>query len=82
MQRLVRNVGLLCLTCLLATNLVAQSSVTTPQASPKVSLTQTIGLSEVNVTYSAPAVKEREIWGKLVPMDQVWRAGANENTTI
>lgn len=81
MLRLLRLTGIICLICL-ASSLAAQSSITTPQPSPKVSLTQTIGLSEVNVTYSSPAVNEREIWGQLVPMNQVWRAGANENTTI
>lgn len=81
MSRIVRTLTFFCVICL-AGSLMAQSGVTLPQASPKVSLTQTIGLAEVNVTYSTPAVKERDLWGSLVPMDQVWRAGANENTTI
>src|SRR6476660_4526493 len=42
--------------------------VTTPRTpSPAASVTQTIGISTVNVNYSRPAVKGREIWGKLVP---------------
>ena len=74
---------LLTLICLgLTATAIAQSGITVPQASQKVQLTQTIGLTDVSVTYSSPAVNDREIWGKLVPMDQVWRAGANENTTI
>lgn len=36
----------------------------------------------VRVFYSRPAKKEREIFGKLVPFDKVWRAGANESTEI
>jgi tetratricopeptide (TPR) repeat protein len=53
-----------------------------PQASPKARIMQIIGLTEVTVEYNAPGVKGREIWGKLVPYNQIWRAGANEATTI
>ena len=59
--------------------------------SQKCVLTQTIGLTEVSITYFRPKVNEREVWGKLVPIhasDKLeqgqipWRAGANENTEI
>lgn len=53
-----------------------------PQASPHAVVTQTIGLTEVTVDYHAPAVRNRTVWGGLVPYDQLWRAGANENTLI
>ncbi|MDU0370108.1 DUF2911 domain-containing protein [Hymenobacter endophyticus] len=53
-----------------------------PQASPRASVSQTFGLTEVTVDYHAPAVRNRTVWGGLVPYDQVWRAGANENTLI
>jgi hypothetical protein len=53
-----------------------------PQASPAASVSQRIGLTDVTVTYHRPAVNKREIWGKLVPYGDVWRAGANQNTTI
>jgi len=36
----------------------------------------------VSMQYSSPSVKEREIWGELVPYDQVWRTGANEATWV
>ncbi len=54
----------------------------TPQPSPKSTLTQEIGISEVKIVYSRPGVKGREIWGKLVPFNEIWRVGANANTTI
>jgi ABC-type phosphate transport system substrate-binding protein len=38
--------------------------------------------SKITINYSSPAVKGRTIWGDLVPMGQVWRAGANEATTF
>jgi hypothetical protein len=60
----------------------AQQNLTMPQPSQKSSVTQTIGLTDIKVTYNRPGVKDREVWGKLVPYDAVWRSGANENTTI
>jgi hypothetical protein len=53
-----------------------------PQLSPQASVSQTIGITEVKVTYHRPAVRYRKIWGDLVPFGKVWRAGANEATTI
>lgn len=53
-----------------------------PQASPRAVVVQTFGLTEVTVDYHAPAVRGRSVWGGLVPYDQIWRAGANENTLI
>jgi|YelNatPaOPRAMG01_1025707.scaffolds.fasta_scaffold05023_2 hypothetical protein len=50
--------------------------------SPKAEITQTIGLTDVTISYSRPGVKGRKIWGELVPYNKVWRAGANEATKI
>jgi hypothetical protein len=60
----------------------AQQNLTTPQASQKASVSQRIGLTDIAVNYHRPAVNNRVVWGGIVPYDQVWRAGANENTTI
>jgi hypothetical protein len=60
----------------------ALAQIKLPQVSPKARIMQTIGLTEVTVEYNAPGVKEREVWGKLVPYNQIWRTGANEATTI
>lgn len=69
-------------------------AITTPRTpSPGASVSQTIGISTVNITYSRPAVKGRVVWGDLVPYGYnveafgsphptPWRAGANENTVI
>ncbi len=51
-----------------------------PRISPGARLTQVIGLSDVTIQYHRPGVKGREIWGKLLPYGEVWRAGANEPT--
>jgi hypothetical protein len=60
--------------------LVAQKNL--PRLSPKAFVGQTIGYTTVTITYGSPGVKEREIWGELVPYGEVWRTGANEATTI
>jgi len=60
----------------------AQERLPTPWASPACTVSQTIGITDVTVTAGRPAVKGRAIWGGLVPYGEVWRAGANENTTI
>ena len=53
-----------------------------PRLSQHMVTTQTVGLTDITVDYSRPAVKGRAIWGALVPYDQVWRTGANEATQI
>lgn len=53
-----------------------------PRKSPKASISYTVGLTDITVNYSSPSVRDRDIWGALVPWDKVWRAGANEATTV
>jgi tetratricopeptide (TPR) repeat protein len=53
-----------------------------PRQSQHSKLTQRIGITDITISYHRPLVNDRPVWGKLVPYDQVWRAGANENTTI
>jgi Protein of unknown function (DUF2911) len=60
----------------------AQAQLALPQASPLAKVTQVVGLTEISVTYHAPGVKGRPVWGKLVPYGQVWRSGANQSTRI
>ena len=61
----------------------AQSAVLDiPRQSQHAVLTQRIGVTDITINYHRPLVNGRKIWGDLVPYGQVWRAGANENTTI
>jgi len=53
-----------------------------PRASQHALVMQRIGITDITVNYHRPLANGRQIWGKLVPYGQVWRAGANENTTI
>jgi Protein of unknown function (DUF2911) len=66
-----------------ATLCAAQSFVLDlPRASQHAVLSQRIGITDITISYHRPLVNKRVIWGNLVPYGQVWRAGANENTTI
>src|SRR5438270_1954328 len=68
---------------LVASTAFAQSTqLNLPRDSQRASVTQRIGITDITVKYHRPLVKGRTIWGKVVPYGQVWRAGANENTTI
>ena len=53
-----------------------------PRPSPKASVTQTVGLTDISITHSSPGVRGRRIWGEVVPFDKLWRAGANECTKV
>jgi len=84
--------------CGIVLSIAASSSaqttpITLPEVSPKATVSQTIGITEVSVVYHRPSVNKREVWGKLVPYGYnylnfgtsrkaPWRAGANENTVI
>ena len=58
----------------------AQAQLRTPSPSPGASLTQTIGTTDITIKYSRPSAKGREIFGKLLAFDKVWRTGANSAT--
>jgi len=45
-------------------------------------VTQRIGITDITINYHRPLANGRQIWGNLVPYGEVWRAGANENTTV
>jgi Protein of unknown function (DUF2911) len=59
-----------------------KAQVKTPQASPRQIITQTVGLTDVEINYCRPGAKGRPVFGNLVPFGKLWRTGANENTTI
>ncbi len=72
-------IGLASLT-LVASLAVAQ--VRTPSPSPAAAVMQTVGITDINVKYSRPSMKGREIFGKLLPFDKIWRTGANQPTLV
>lgn len=67
---------------LILVNFVAEAQVKVPQSSPKSTMTQVVGMTNVEISYSRPSAKGRDVFNNLVPFGKLWRTGANENTTI
>lgn len=68
-------------------------TATTPMLSPKASISQRVGITDIKVVYSRPAVNNRQVWGEVIRFSPApsededvrvlpWRAGANENTVV
>lgn len=71
---------ILCLCLLISFNISSQ--IQTPAPSPATKVQQTIGLTDVTLEYARPSVRNRVVFGNLVPYDKIWRTGANENSVI
>lgn len=80
MKKILNITFALCLIALMPS--ISKAQLKMPQVSPKASVTQMVGMTEMSIDYHAPSVKGRAIWGDLVPYDSVWRTGANEATVI
>lgn len=64
----------------IATVVTVKAQLNTPQPSPAAKISQTVGLGEITVAYSRPAMKGRTVFGDLVPYGALWRTGANAAT--
>ena len=73
--------GVIAICCLTALSAFGQQ-LQLPSKSPGAKVMQTVGLTDITVEYSSPAVRARKIWGALVPYNEVWRTGANQATRI
>jgi hypothetical protein len=62
--------------------LLLVATLTFAQKSPRKQVNGKVGEVTIDIDYGAPSVRDRVIWGDLVPYNKVWRAGANENTTM
>jgi hypothetical protein len=84
MSRVAHRVSLFCIVLSFMAGIsLAQSYVLDlPDASQRAEVSQRMGITNITISYHRPLVKGRKIWGGLVPYGAVWRAGANENTTI
>lgn len=60
----------------------SQAQVTTPPASVPAEYDVTVGLTNIELEYNRPNVNDRKIFGDLVPYGEIWRTGANSNSTI
>ena len=84
MVRRIVRAFLFCLLFSLLADLGGAQSFTLdlPRQSQHAVITQRIGITDITINYHRPLVAGRKIWGGLVPYGEVWRSGANENTTI
>src|SRR5213595_1366420 len=83
MKTLALKLFALCLAIFaLGGTVFAQNDLNLPDVSQAAEVKQRIALTDITVKYHRPLVNGRKIWGGLVPYGKVWRAGANENTTI
>ena len=69
-------------TLLLFIGCLGFSQINTPRFSPATEIKQMVGLTEIEVQYSRPSKRGREIFGNLVPYDKIWRTGADNSTKI
>jgi hypothetical protein len=61
---------------------ICYGQVETPQLSPRATVQQMVGLTNFELDYSRPSVRDRKIFGELLPYGEMWRTGANKNSTI
>jgi hypothetical protein len=69
-------------TLLMVATLFANAQVKTPAASPSAKTMEMVGMTDVEIAYSRPSMKDRQIFGGLVPYGEMWRTGANASTKI
>src|SRR5438552_14144895 len=83
MKTLTPKLFALCLVIfVLGGTVSAQNDLYLPDVSQATEVKQRIALTDITIKYHRPLVNGRKIWSGLVPYGKVWRAGANENTTI
>lgn len=80
LNKLKTITGAVAIAALTGTTLSAQLKV--PAPSPSGTVKQAVGLSDITIDYSRPGVKNRVIFGDVVPFGKVWRTGANAATKI
>ena len=81
-SKLIRMKKLLLITLAFTMSYAINAQIKTPAPSPGAKIEQTVGLTEVAVEYSRPAMRGRTIYGDLVPFDKLWRTGANTRTKV
>ncbi len=78
-----KRIFLSCLiSILMSAAFTVNSQLQTPKLSPLCTVEQAVGLTNVKIVYSRPSKRDRVIFGKLVPYNEIWRLGANKNTSI
>lgn len=70
------------LTVALALTSLTFSQVKMADLSPRTTIKQKVGLTDLTLEYSRPSVRDRVIFGNEVPYGEIWRTGANMNSTL
>jgi len=71
------------LPCLfIVTSFGINAQIQSPRLSPLAKVEQKVGLTDVKIEYYRPSKNNRVVFGDVVPMNELWRTGANENTKI
>lgn len=78
----MKRISIITSIAVMALAAAARGDLNLPDVSQLAVTKQRIGLTDIKITYHRPLVNGRKIWGGLVPLGEVWRAGANENTVI
>ena len=82
MKKLSAIIMLAAVFIIAAFTMSSAQQIRTPRPSPTATLTQEVGLTSITINYSRPGVKNRVIFGGLLPYGTLWRTGANAATTI
>lgn len=77
-----KSILTICIMVLAACFITANAQIKTPAPSPSSKVEQKVGLTDVTIEYSRPGMKDREIFGSLVPFGKMWRTGANASTKV
>jgi hypothetical protein len=78
----MKKFNLFVATAAMFTSSLAFGQIKAPQPSPEATLTQAVGLTNVEIVYSRPGAKGRTVFGDVVPFGEIWRTGANSSTKI
>jgi hypothetical protein len=81
-KQLIQMKKIILLLIAVSASYTISAQITTPQASPATTVNQVVGLTDVTLDYSRPAMRGRTIFGDLVPYGTIWRTGANKNSVI
>lgn len=73
---------LICISAILLLVSTLKAQMPTPPLSTTIKTETTVGFTSVKLEYSRPSRKGRTIFGDFVPYNEIWRTGANKNSTI
>lgn len=79
---LTTSLSMLAILCIASLGFAQERGNDEPRVSPNAGVSQTIGTTQVSITYGRPSVNERQVFGGLEAFGEIWRTGANESTAV